>query len=926
MMRDKTLKTPVSGAAPKAALAELRELAGPLFAALERSGMAVVITNPRLSDNPIIFVNDAFVQLTGYAAGEACGRNCRFLQGPLTDCQTVAEIGIALRSGLPLDREILNFRKDGSSFWNHLFIMPVLDETGQVAFFLSTQVEINKAQDARSITTALENSHRNIDELNARLRATLSLAGVAGAWEWYIDEARIVADARFALLYGMDADEAARGFAPHIFFSIIHPMDQTRIRLAIGGMLRGAEVFSKEYRLVLADGSIRWVQARGRRYHEDQDRPNRFSGALVDITDQKRVEEQLRIAQTAGGVGTFEYIDGFGTASVSAQFCALLGLHPARDLPVRTINGVVHADDGAIIDSSQQPAVGTVSHVEFRIVRPDNGQLRWLTCRGEYLRDAQTSGLRFSGVIYDITDAKRVEEELRTLNETLEMRVEERTRERDRIWQLSRDILGVADNSGSWLSVNPAWTRILGWNPDMIVGRTSEWLEHPEDVRKTRASIARAVAGETIAFETRLKTHDGDYRNLFWTVVPFEGLLYCVARDVTEQNKQAAALEEAEEQLRQSQKMEAVGQLTGGIAHDFNNLLTGITGSLDIIKRRLKAGRFEDVERFMAAATTSAQRAAALTHRLLAFARRQSLDTKPSDINALVAGLEDMLRRALMENITFETILAPDLWLGMTDANQLENALLNLSINARDAMPKGGRLTIETANARLDAVQAALNDGMPPGDYVTICVTDTGTGMSPDVIAKAFDPFFTTKPIGQGTGLGLSMIYGFVKQSGGHVRIDSKEGQGTTVKLYLRRSLDGAETAEIGASPLPQRGKGETILVVEDDPTVRLLVTEVLKTLGYRYLEAEDAQTAIPFLETDLAIDLLITDVGLPNMSGRQLAQIAREHRPLLKVLFVTGYAQNAIVRSGFLAPGMEMISKPFSLDVLGAKVREMIG
>jgi CheY-like chemotaxis protein len=284
-----------------------------------------------------------------------------------------------------------------------------------------------------------------------------------------------------------------------------------------------------------------------------------------------------------------------------------------------------------------------------------------------------------------------------------------------------------------------------------------------------------------------------------------------------------------------------------------------------------------------------------------------------------------MLQRALMENISFETVLLPDLWFALTDANQLENALLNLSINARDAMPKGGRLLIETLNVSLNSAYAAVNDGVEPGDYVLIRVSDTGTGMSPEVIARAFDPFFTTKPIGQGTGLGLSMIYGFVKQSGGHVRIESEEGCGTTVNLYLRRALVIEEAVPSALLASPQLGQGETILVVEDDATVRLLVIEVLQTLGYRYLEAGDAQAAIPLLASDAQIDLLITDVGLPNMNGRQLAEIARGHRPGLKVLFVTGYAQNAMVRGGFLAPGMELINKPFALDVLSAKISEMI-
>jgi PAS domain S-box-containing protein len=904
---------------------DLRKLAGPLFGALERSGLSVVVTDPRRDDNPIIYVNPAFTALTGYAASEATGRNCRFLQGAETDAETIADMACALKAGRQIDADILNYRKDGSRFWNRLFIAPISSNAGQPAFFLATQLDVTDAHDAKSTVAALETSKREVDELNERLRATLSMAGVAGAWEWRIDEGHIVGDSRLAALYGLTAEQATKGFAPNVFFSIIHPLDQTRIRLAVGGMLRGAEVFSKEYRLLLRDGSIRWVQARGRSYYDERGHATRFSGALVDITDQKRIEEQLRIAQTAGGVGTFEYIDGYGTVSVSAQFCALLGLHPARDLPVRTINSLVNADDPPLIDAFVPPACAGATQAEFRITRPDSGQVRWITRRGEYLRENETSGPRFIGVIYDVTDAKRVEEQLRTLNDTLEIRVQERTRERDRVWQVSQDILGVADHTGVWFSINPAWRRILGLTPDAIIGRTSAWLEHPDDAGRTQAAVARAALGETPNFEVRFRTGDGAYRNLAWTIVPSEGLLYCVARDITEQKQQAAALERAEDQLRQSQKMEAVGQLTGGIAHDFNNLLTGIIGSLDIIKRRLDAGQSGDVTRFMEAAQTSAQRAAALTHRLLAFARRQSLDTRPSNVNGLVTGLEDMIRRALMENIAFETVLQQDLWSAMTDANQLENALLNLSINARDAMPKGGRLTIETKNVTLDRSFIAANTGAVPGDYVLLCVSDTGTGMSPEVIAKAFDPFFTTKPIGQGTGLGLSMIYGFVKQSGGYVRIESKLGAGTVVQLYLRRAQGDEVTPESPLPAIPQPGQGETILVVEDDETVRLLVTEVLNTLGYRYLEAPDAQGAIPLLQSDTPIDLLITDVGLPNMNGRQLAEIARQHRPTLKVLFVTGYAQNATVRGSFLAPGMDMITKPFALDVLSAKVSEMI-
>ncbi len=397
-----------------------------------------------------------------------------------------------------------------------------------------------------------------------------------------------------------------------------------------------------------------------------------------------------------------------------------------------------------------------------------------------------------------------------------------------------------------------------------------------------------------------------------------------VVERTTELHAEMADRMRAEEQLRQAQKMEAVGQLTGGIAHDFNNMLTGIIGSLDIVKRRMASGRTADLERFMDAASTSAQRAAALTHRLLAFSRRQSLDSKPIDVNDLVQGLEELLVRTIGEQIVLDVVLAPDLALATADANQLESALLNLAINARDAMPDGGRLMIDTDVAHLDEAYTSRQEGLAPGDYVVVAVSDTGVGMSNDVLEKAIDPFFTTKPLGQGTGLGLSMVYGFAKQSGGHIRLHSQPGQGTSVKIYLPVAKTQALETPAPAVGEAPRGDGETVLVVEDDASVRLLVLEVLAELGYAVEEAVDAKTAIPIIESDRRIDLIVSDVGLPGMNGRQLAEIARQHRPELPILFITGYAENAAVRSGFLAPGMQMIAKPFALDVLAVKIRAM--
>jgi len=384
---------------------------------------------------------------------------------------------------------------------------------------------------------------------------------------------------------------------------------------------------------------------------------------------------------------------------------------------------------------------------------------------------------------------------------------------------------------------------------------------------------------------------------------------------------------EAQEALRQAQKMEAVGQLTGGIAHDFNNLLQGITGSLEIVQRRVAQGRIDELDRFITGATTAANRAASLTHRLLAFSRRQPLDPRPVQANALIASLEDLLRRTTGEQIAFETVLAEGLWTTLCDPNQLENSLLNLVINARDAMPDGGVLTIETRNALLDDHFAASQRDVRPGHYVCICVSDTGTGMSADTIAKAFEPFFTTKPIGQGTGLGLSMIYGFARQSEGYARIYSEVGHGTTIKLYLPRHYGEAEQGEAlpGLTQDHATNAGEIVLVVEDDAVVRALIVEVLGELGYQAVEAHDGPAGLDCLRTMERIDLLVTDIGLPGLNGRQVADAGRMMRPGLRVLFMTGYAENAALASGFLEPGMSMITKPFAMEALATQIRTII-
>jgi PAS domain S-box-containing protein len=532
----------------------------------------------------------------------------------------------------------------------------------------------------------------------------------------------------------------------------------------------------------------------------------------------------------------------------------------------------------------------------------------------------------------DITERHNSEEALRAsearlrqLNGDLERQVIERAQARSLTWKLSPDLLGALNSKGYFETANPAWESVLGWTEAEVVSMSIFDLLHPDDLEHTRAGFELTQVGQpALRFVNRYRCKDGGYRWISWIGIPEEGYVYCTGRDITAEREAQIELAAAQDALRHSQKMEAIGQLTGGIAHDFNNLLTGIIGSLDIIRRRMASGRLDEIPRFMDAASASAQRAGALTHRLLAFARRQSLDIRPNDVNRVIGNMEDLLHRTLGEHIQLECSLGAEVWTAFTDVNQLESAVLNLALNARDAMPDGGKLTIETTNARLDAAYTSRQGDVEPGDYVVIGISDTGSGMAADVVAKAIDPFFTTKPVGKGSGLGLSMVYGFAKQNRGHLRIYSEVGHGTTVKLYLPRALQDAVILEKAARDAP-RGQGETILVVEDDATVRMILSDVLEDLGYNVLLASDARPAIPILQSDRRIDLMVSDVMLPHINGRKLAGIARAARPDLKVLFVTGYAENATFRGDFLDAGMDMLTKPFALDALGAKVRAMI-
>jgi PAS domain S-box-containing protein len=483
-------------------------------------------------------------------------------------------------------------------------------------------------------------------------------------------------------------------------------------------------------------------------------------------------------------------------------------------------------------------------------------------------------------------------------------------------------VVVTADGKFRYEEINPATLQLYGLARGQVIGFTVDDLFDADTAAELNAHLTHClqlnepyryerVTGEAIieALATPVPSDDGITRRLIIT-----------AGDVTRRRH-------LEEQLRQSQKMEAVGQLTGGLAHDFNNLLTGISGSIELLETRIAQGRMDDVQRYILTAKGAAKRAASLTHRLLAFSRRQTLDAKPTDLNRLVADLDELVRRIVGPAIAVELVAAADLWLTLVDQNQLENAVLNLCINARDAMPDGGRLTVETGNTTLDE-RAATERDLPAGQYVSLRVSDTGVGMTPAVAARAFDPFFTTKPLGEGTGLGLSMVYGFVRQSSGQARIDAEPGAGTTVWLYLPRHIGEPEARESGAGIVKTSTleTGEVALVVDDEASIRMLVTEVLEELGFTSIEAEDGQAGLGILESGRRIDLMITDVGLPGgINGRQLADAGLVLRPDLKVLFITGYAENAVMGNGHLKRGMHVLTKPFAMDELARRVRDVM-
>jgi PAS domain S-box-containing protein len=625
-----------------------------------------------------------------------------------------------------------------------------------------------------------------------RITSLRAATGASAVWDWDFPTQTLYADDGFAEIYGLDAKAAQNGLPAEVFFQAIHPGDRARIRIAIAGIMAGAEFLSKEFRLVTPDNATIWVHARGRGHCDDHDRPVRFTGVLVDVTERKRAEERLRIAQSAGGIGTFEYIDGYATVTVSEEFCRLLGLHPALSLPVQTINSVVQPGQMQLLPDTLPGNLPDDFDATFRITRNDDHALRWIARRGEILREGK--GYRLIGVIYDVTESQQQEAALRELNDTLESRVQSELAIRNR----------------------------------------------------------------------------------------------------------------AVEALRQTQKMESIGQLTGGIAHDFNNLLMAISSSLELLRKRIPDD--PQSHRLIENARAAATRGAALTQRMLAFARQQDLKPEPVDIVRLVGNMTQLLQHTLGPAWTLEFDLPDEFPPVVADSNQLEMAIVNLAVNARDAMVDGGTIRIAA-----NRVQVAEGDaiGLVAGDYLKLSVVDHGVGMDAATLQRATEPFFTTKGVGKGTGLGLSMIDGLANQLQGTFTIESTPGVGTTAMLWLPIAEHGTpapaadprnQVADLTARPL-------RIVAVDDDALILMNTADFLTDLGHEVFEAASGQAALDLLAHHPDIDLLVTDQAMPNMTGLQLVEKARAILPDLPVVVATGYGD--ILQSGKAC--VTKLAKPFT-------------
>lgn len=783
--------------------------------------------------------------------------------------------------------------------------------------------------------------------LEEQLELTFANADVIGAWDWDIAADRVVADTRFAQVFGVDPESAREGLPLAHFAAGIHPDDRARVTREIEAAVAGGPAFNSEYRILRSDGSLSHVLARGRLVQSKGHRPARFPGVLFDITARRLAESDAH-ANRQRYRSLFEMLpDGF---------CVIKMIWDADGVPVDY--------EFLEVNSAFEKHTGITSAIGKRVrrdVAADHEQY-WFDIYGKVARTGepvsfensaealgrwyQVQAFPIDGVgsehvavlFSDVTDRRRTEvalkaseAEFRTLSQSM----------LNHVWTARPD--GQLD----WF--NDRVLAFSGKSAEKLAGNGWASIVHPDDLDTAAATWSAAVAGnEVYQTEFRIRRADGRYRWHLVRAVPVRGECGEVRRwvgtntDIDHAKKNEAALADlnatleeriaerseqlllSQKALQQSQKMETIGKLTGGVAHDFNNLLQVVAGNLQLLSRDVSGN--ERAASRVDNALAGVARGAKLASQLLAFGRRQALEPKVINVGRFVKGMDDLLRRSIGEGVDIEVIVAGGLWNTLADPTQVENALLNLAINARDAMDGAGKLTIEVGNAFLDDHYAATHADVSAGQYVILAVSDTGSGMSPEILEQVFEPFFSTKPEGKGTGLGLSMVYGFAKQSNGHVKIYSERGHGTTVKLYLPREIAEEARETVVHTAGPAVGGTETVLVVEDDDDVRNTVVETLSDLGYRVLTARDAQSGLSVVESGVTIDVLFTDVVMPGiLKSPEMAKLAKARLPNLVVLFTSGYTENSIVHGGKLDHGVELLSKPYTREALDRRIRHLL-
>jgi PAS domain S-box-containing protein len=859
------------------------------------------------------YLNRAWYEFTGQTAEEAAGFGWLSATHPddMTEAQRAFVAANASRQPFRIEYRLR--RADGTYRWAIDTAAPRFGTDGQFLGYIGSVIDID-------IRREMENKLR---ESEARFRlATDAVPHIV----WIVDvEGRNEFFNRQWFDYTGAPHEPAT--VEGVAAGYIHPDDAAETLAAFDQSRRTGTTFAVEHRIRSKSGEYRWFLVQGEPYRDPASGTiERWYGASVDIHDRKLAEaklraseERLRLATENAEVGFWDVDEINHVLHWPPRVKAMFGI--SADVPISMADffAGLHPDDreatiaayAAAADSNRR----SLYDVEYRTIGKEDGIVRWVAAKGRGLFDERGRCVRVTGTAIDITKRKAIEQQLRLLNETLESLVREQTAERNRVWSMSRDLLAIMGFDGYLKAINPAWETTLGFDERTLLSRDFSQQVHPDDHAAIGGVMQRLQRGEVIErFEDRLRAKDGSWRWISWSLVPEGDVFYAVGRDVTAEKASATELEQAQEALRQSQKMEAMGQLTGGVAHDFNNLLTPIVGSLDMLLRK-KLGS-EREQRLIAGAMQSAERAKTLVQRLLAFARRQPLQPTAVDISKLVKEMAELVASTTGPQIRIVVDAPNDLPPAVADSNQVEMALLNLAVNARDAMPNGGTLRFSTSSEDIGPSHVT---NLKPGRYIRLSVADTGTGMDQATLARAVEPFFSTKGVGKGTGLGLSMVHGLASQLGGALTIASRLRLGTNVELWLPQSVDELQTNE---QPIPNEARVAargTTLLVDDEDLVRLSTADMLADLGYSVVEATSAEEAMVRINRGEHFDLLVTDHLMPGMNGTDLARAVQSDRPGVPVLLISGYAE-----TDGIAADLPRLTKPFRRDELASALTQL--